>query len=480
MHDPCPSQRDFKNHMIPRARSGLGGSHTVVTSIPLDALRPLTDPKAVTLALHPVNDLHLYFHIAFCEHVCGFCHYAKSHAGISDEGSETRAYMRALMAEVELRRPLIEASQVRSIYVGGGTPTVLPPRTLSDFLGMIGHFRKGKTEPFCVEASPLTLAAPDGREKLQVLKEAGVNRISIGVQSFSRHLLQKHRGHGPEILDEVFARLAESGVEVNVDMMQDLPEQTAEDLDIDLEWIDKLRPSQVTWYVLRFDRGSSWNKLRQTRGLPGVPAGRASVIRRMRLFNGMGNLGYNAQAGGRFLRDAVGQDTFKTVRNGLDSSLLGLGVSSYSHGWGRAFRNLHEVSSRAAVRAYVGRMDRGEDPIDTGHILSEADRVASRRLVAIRTRLPQALVGGADAESGRIRRLLGQLAEADLVSRQGDDWRLTCVGRALEEEIASLFFAPEVRQTLADAGQYWPADRPGLLPELLALTTEGTGHAQVA
>jgi len=477
----CSRRREDRSHsLIPRVRAGLGGSHTVVTSIPLDALRPAMDAAAFAQQLTPVEDLHLYFHIAFCEHICGFCHYAKTHAGISDEGDETKSYMHALTAEIASRRALMEASQVRSLYVGGGTPTVLPPQALAQFLSTVSGLRRSASAPFCVEASPLTLAAPDGREKLQILKALGVTRVSLGVQSFSRALLERHRGHGPELLHDVFAKLDDAGLEVNIDLMQDLPGQTADDLRTDLSWIADLRPSQVTWYILRFDRGSSWDKLRRVRGLPGVATGSQSIARRLQLFDAMDRLGYAAHGGGRFLREACHSDRFKAVRNGLDSTLLGFGVSAYSHGWGHAFRNIHETSARSAARAYVARIERGDDPIETRHVLTDADRIAAHRLVAIRTRLPQACVAGVDPESHRIRTLLAVLADGGIVTLDDGDWRLTRYGRALEEEVASLFYAPDIRKALADAGDYWPANQPGPWRELLALSDREVRDAQVA
>jgi coproporphyrinogen III oxidase-like Fe-S oxidoreductase len=108
---------------LPRLRSGLGGSHTVVTYPPLDVLESLVGPEPFSIT--PVNNVHLYFHVAFCEFICMFCHYQRVLTGLEKENGGVPSYVDAVLAEIEMRRQALVGSTIRSVYLGGGTPTSL-------------------------------------------------------------------------------------------------------------------------------------------------------------------------------------------------------------------------------------------------------------------------------------------------------------------------------------------------------------------
>nr|WP_321358926.1 radical SAM protein [uncultured Hyphomonas sp.] len=451
---------------IGRARGRIGGSHTTVTYPPLDALDSIAGSE-VEASMEPSRDLNLYFHVAFCEFICPFCHYAKTYSPVDNEREDVLDYLGAVFREIELRQELIRASHVSSVYIGGGTPTVLDGKRLGRFLEKIQEACGTPPALFCVETSPITIAGIGGAEKAELLYEAGVNRISMGVQTFDEILLQRYRGHRLSDMLRGLEILQDTGITLNVDLIQDLPDQSAKSLDHDIELIGKLRPHQVTWYMMRPSREAPWFKDIQRGQLAGIPDDKTSALRRYHIIRAMQDLGYVMQSGGRFVRDDSIVDTYKTVRGGLNSDLLGIGMSSYSHGWGHFFRNVTNYRIRSGIRDYVSRIRDGASPIDTGLKVSHAERRAGARVTGIREKIPASLLQGDDTDSQTARRIAAHLenhglAESDLLGGLS----LTSAGRAFEEEIATLFYSQSVLASLAERGQFWVDEH---YPELASI-----------
>ena len=123
-----------------RARSRLGGSHTVVTFPPLESLAPKVPKELVVGSLQPAK-INLYAHVAFCEFLCPFCHYETAFRKLGS-GADTRMskYMAALSREWQSWVERLPGSTISSIYIGGGTPTSIPISYLTRFLEQILRF----------------------------------------------------------------------------------------------------------------------------------------------------------------------------------------------------------------------------------------------------------------------------------------------------------------------------------------------------
>src|SRR5947209_322982 len=121
-----------------------------------------------------------YIHVPFCAHHCGYCDFAV----VAGKEAQIGRYLNALEAELAMLR---EPRPVETIYVGGGTPTHPAPEEIAQLLALIGRWLPpGDRAEWSVEANPATLTA----EKVAVLAEHGVNRVSLGAQSFQREALQ--------------------------------------------------------------------------------------------------------------------------------------------------------------------------------------------------------------------------------------------------------------------------------------------------
>jgi oxygen-independent coproporphyrinogen-3 oxidase len=412
-----------------RAWNGLGGSHTLVTYPPLDALSPLA-PEPILPNLASVRDVNLYVHVPFCEMSCAFCPYETRLISDSDGGIDT--YLRALGTEMDLIGENLQTAEVRSLYIGGGTATVLSETQLETLLkDLRKRFTFSPDALACVETSPNALI--QNPSKIRLLQQLGVKRVSVGVQTFSETALRREgRTHSPGETLALLDTLIRAIDVVNIDLMQDMSGQTDDDLANDAEQIAKLRPSQVTWYVER---------LRKRQG--DFPDSYRSVVRRLWLRDRMKTLSYVPRPGGRFVLNGCNDDAFKRVRCGLTSHLVGLGASAYSHVPGYFYRNIVDTTE------YVNKMLDRNCPIATGARLRQLDILAGGLASGIRWGVglaqPDPDLDGYVSDAKRRLELLirHELIHFDPATQQycitldGPGW-------AYEEEICSLFVHRDV------------------------------------
>lgn len=433
---------------IERAHLGFGGSHTVVTYPPLASLEEI-DGELLLGRVQPVDDLNLYLHLPFCEFSCPFCHYETRHSRIGARENDGN-YLEALKSEIINWKRLLGGSTLDSIYLGGGTPTALSGERLLELLSLLGDgLERSENFTACSETSPLTATAEDGREKLSALVRAGVNRISLGVQTFSERLLKRSRGHGQKaVLDalEIVLGLVDN---LNIDLIQDLPNQSDEEILEDLEFVETFRPAQVTWYIMRLQPGSVWfERYLQSRLELGDSL--SSVRKRILIRERMKQLGYKASAGGRFIREDRFHDRYKNVRAGLASTLLGMGAAAYSHGWGYLFRNAFSKNNQDGIAEYTRRILSSGFAVESGCLIDEVEYAASGLVSGIRcgTSLPEA-TAETERYLAEAKRVLERLQSSGLVEVDGEErYTLSEAGFLFEEEICSMFYSRKVRERL--------------------------------
>ncbi|MFM7131640.1 MAG: radical SAM family heme chaperone HemW [bacterium] len=195
-----------------------------------------------------------YLHIPFCAHKCGYCDFA-SVAGHDDLAD---AYLNALQSEIS--RNLAEKVTVDTVFVGGGTPTRLTASQLEQFCRMVrNHFELSPCYEWTIEANPGTL----DKTKLQVLMDHGINRVSLGAQSFSPLALAAlERNHNPADVFRCVDMLGRAGVAWSLDLIFAAP---GTDLAIwrnDLQTVLSLKPRHLSCYGLIYEKGTAlWKQL---------------------------------------------------------------------------------------------------------------------------------------------------------------------------------------------------------------------------
>ena len=208
--------------------------------------------------------LGLYIHIPFCKSKCAYCDFY-SMSGSTDD--DMRRYTDALLLQMEDYSKAAKAYPVDTVFIGGGTPTVLPVKCMSDILDGIHHFFDvAKGAEFTMEANPATIS----QNTLSKYRHAGVNRLSIGLQSAnSDELSALSRIHTKTDFEASYLAARKAGYEnINVDIMFGIPFQTLESFTRTLDYVTSLEPEHISMYGLKIEDGTPFALSRDTLVLP--------------------------------------------------------------------------------------------------------------------------------------------------------------------------------------------------------------------
>jgi len=323
---------------------------------------------------------HLYVHLPFCAHRCGYCDFVT----VVGRGAQHGGYVDALLAELALERRLLEP-EPETVFLGGGTPTFTEPRALERLLG--GLPLGGEVT---IEANPETVTP----ELARSLRRSGVNRVSLGVQSFQPHLLQVlERVAQPDTVRGAFYHLRDAGFDnISFDLIYGIPGQSPSDLDADLGEAVELGPEHLSCYELeakpgtRFTHAHGAELERQSEAMESYFE---LVVARLtsagyRWYETANFCRVPERAGGRDLRAR------HNLAYWLGRDYLGLGVGAVSTIEGRRWRNTPRLA------AYVEALARGARPAREVEPLS-AD-VQRRERVMLGLRLDEPLLLGDLAE----------------------------------------------------------------------------------
>ncbi len=197
----------------------------------------------------------IYVHIPFCRSKCFYCGF---YSVVSLQWKE--AYIAALCREMEWRKNYLPGSGMESLYLGGGTPSLLDKDELEIIVHKIHETWVLNSDAECsIEMNPEDVST----DKLKVLKELGFNRITIGIQCFNDELLKRiNRRHTGKMAVEAVERAVNSGFQnVGIDLIIGLPGSHPESLVHDLEILNNLSVSHVSVYILSIDSNSVFEKL---------------------------------------------------------------------------------------------------------------------------------------------------------------------------------------------------------------------------
>ena len=207
-------------------------------------LTPLFQPTPLT-SLPPLS---LYIHIPWCIQKCPYCDF-KSHK--IKTTLDERSYIQALITDLEAELPHIWGRPIETIFIGGGTPSVFSAQAIDDLLSGIRARVKIQPEAeITLEANPSTFE----REKFHGFKEAGINRLSIGVQSFNdAHLAAIGRIHNAAEAHAAIQDAVQIFERVNIDLMYALPYQTAAQAQADAQAAIAHGTSHISAYHLTLE-----------------------------------------------------------------------------------------------------------------------------------------------------------------------------------------------------------------------------------
>ncbi len=171
-----------------------------------------------------MKEFSIYIHIPFCESRCIYCDFTS----FVNQKSKQEAYVDALLKEMEIYGRELKDQRLKTVFIGGGTPSILEPELIVRIMeGLRREFRMDAVEEITIEANPGTIT----REKAEAYREAGIDRVSLGAQSFNNEILRKiGRIHNSEDIYGSIDILRQAGFKnINLDLMFNLPYQTEED-----------------------------------------------------------------------------------------------------------------------------------------------------------------------------------------------------------------------------------------------------------
>ncbi len=354
---------------------------------------------------------HLYVHLPFCAHRCGYCDFVTAVGRLEEHG----AYADALLAELERERWRL-APGLETVFVGGGTPTFTAPNAFERVLAAFPDAGE-----LTVEANPETVT----REVASLLREGGVNRVSLGAQSFRQRLLEVlERVAGPDDVRRAVHNLRDAGFDnISLDLIYGVPGQSAADLEADLADALALEPEHLSCYELeakpgtRFTHAHGEELARQAEAMEGYAE---------RVVETLTGAGYRWYETANFCLSDRGRDLRAqhnlAIWRGAD--YLGIGVGAVSTLGTERRRNLPSVAR------YVAALGGGDAPPREVERLDATTRAVERLMLGLRLDEPFA-VETADVEDVVDADALERLTVAGLVVRVGDGVRLTPRGRLL-------------------------------------------------
>ena len=278
--------------------------------------------------------LGLYIHIPYCIHKCGYCDF-NSHPIKQDEMNH---YIDALVAEMKhYAKTYSNTNIIRTIFLGGGTPTTLTVYQLERILKeCVSEFTVASDAEITIEANPATIDI----EQLKSIRQTGYNRISIGVQSFDKAELKLlDRAHGPEEIHSTVDRARRAGFDnLSLDLMFAVPNQSLSSWESNLNKALEKNPEHLSTYNLTIEQGTAFSKL-QSNGKLIMPDDDHQLELYKRTIERLTKKGFRHYEISNFARR--GKECKHNIAYWENKNTLGLGAGASSYMNGTRFKNIN-------------------------------------------------------------------------------------------------------------------------------------------
>jgi oxygen-independent coproporphyrinogen-3 oxidase len=318
-------------------------------------------------------ELGLYLHFPFCISKCPYCDFNSYQL---KEDNQISSYISALYQEITAYSQKLKKSNLKTVYLGGGTPTILSGVQIYNILEFCkDKFNIDKNAEITIEANPGTL---DG-EKLKLLIESGINRLSLGAQSFSNLFLKKlGRIHNAQdIIDSYYLAREKGFNNINIDIMFALPDQTTEDLQVTLKKAVSLKPDHLSLYNLTIKPGTEYYKKYKRDKLK-----LSTEDEEFDMYNWAIN--FLEESDFEHYEIANFARPYKRSMHNLiywkNKPYLGIGAGAYSFIKGYRYMN-YENPAR-----YIKEITSGKLPVDNGEKLSLRKRMIETIILGLRTK----------------------------------------------------------------------------------------------
>lgn len=363
----------------------------------------------------------VYIHIPFCKYICSYCDFNKFFI----QRQPVDKYIDCLIKEIET---IEQVSDIETIYIGGGTPSALNDEQLHRLLTALRKKIPGQLHEFTFEANPEDLV--DSRVAL--VKEYGVDRISMGVQTFNNELLKiLGRGHVANDVDMAINNCKKHGIEnINVDLMFSLPKQTMEDLYDSMKRVVSYDISHVSCYSLILEQKTKlYNQVRDKQVV--LPSNETEEQMYNEVINFLTENGYEQYEISNFARP--GHESIHNSSYWRNIEYYGLGAGAHGYIDGIRYAN------QGALKFYIDSME------EKGHARREENKVTLNEQIEEEMFLGLRLLEGVDliAFEEKYSKKVQEIFK-DVVERNISDGYLEVVGNKLRLTRKGLFYGNDV------------------------------------
>ncbi|MDO5037056.1 MAG: radical SAM family heme chaperone HemW [Tissierellia bacterium] len=373
--------------------------------------------------------LGLYIHIPFCKSKCAYCDFLSWRP---ESQEDIGAYLDLLGKEMALYAPLLRKRKLESVFIGGGTPSLVETEKLRGLLAKLGTYQDLEGLEVTLEANPESLLDQD----LEALKKAGVNRLSLGVQSSQDRLLKKiGRIHTADMAKEAFYRAREAGFDnINLDFISGLPGEDRADIGANLAFIRDLDPDHLSYYALIIEENTPLYEARKGGDFEELSQ-EEDRWRIHHIEDQLEKLGYGQYEISNFAKPGKA-----SRHNRLYWELgeyIGLGLGAHSNLGDRRYWNTDRLA------AYKDDLDQDKKPIGGGEDLSGAERDQELAIFGLRMNQGIALdtpLHDGETFSDRYKEVIEDQIQAGLLIEEGGRVRLSRLGRDLAGQVELAFY----------------------------------------
>ena len=318
----------------------------------------------------------LYLHFPFCLSKCAYCDFASAPLESLGGMPGARRYLDAMNVELDLRAASAEfrGAEIDSIYFGGGTPTVLPAECLAESVARLRmRFSVAHGAEVTVEANPGTV----GEAKVKALFQAGFNRISLGLQSFSDSVLATlGRCHTADEAKQAVATVRAAGCQnLNTDLIYGVPGQSLEQWQETVQQAIAANPEHISAYGLSVEAGTPLAAAIESGSLPQISQDLCGDMYQAATTALIG-ADYGHYEISNFARP--GFECWHNRKYWAGDEYLGLGVSAHSHRGGVRWNNMENVA------VYTQWLEQGLLPVTRAEALSPRERVEEMLMLGFR------------------------------------------------------------------------------------------------
>lgn len=390
----------------------------------------LDDPNVISSSsffLFPFSfpaPVSLYFHIPFCTKKCAYCHFYV----LPNKESFKQQLMQGLSKEWQKWAPLLKENKIQTIYFGGGTPSLFGPERIAEILSWM---------PTLSQNSEITLEVNPEDVSLNLIRDyanAGINRISMGLQSLDNALLEiLTRTHSAEKAIEAVYQTAEAGIKnISVDLMYELPSQTIEHWQRTLERVVTLPITHLSLYNLTIEPHTVFfkNKDILSRSIPSQEISTNMYLMAIDYLEKAGLKQYEISAFAREGYQSQHNSGYWTGR-----PFIGLGPSAFSYWEGKRFRNIANLSR------YCQALESGKSAIDFEEELSP--KAKQCELLAIKLRLRSGCLLSDFSLDDDTLQSINKLIDDGFLEKEKECLRLTQKGILFYDTVASELVSDE-------------------------------------